>query len=225
MCTDRARHGSCWSSRGMNTFLLGALVAGLSGSPHCVGMCGGFASAASEGPVPWHLGRGLAYVGLGVLAGAVGDALPGPGWLGSLVAAALLAWFSLRLAGVVSGGHLGSGLAVRWGAHFARTPGWWGTFGFGAAMALLPCGLLWAALGLAVGSGTAVGGGAAMLAFWSGTIPLLAGLSGSVQRLASRGPWARRSLAGLVFVSGMWSIVQRFPAGDEDGEPPACHQP
>lgn len=209
----------------MDTFLLGALVAGLTGSPHCVGMCGGFASAASEGPLPWHVGRGLAYAGLGAAAGALGASLPGPSWLGSVVAAGLLLWFSLRLAGVVSGGHLGSGLAVRLGSRFAQTPGWMGNLAFGAAMALLPCGLLWAALGLAVGAGTALGGALAMSVFWAGTIPLLAGLAGGVQRLAARGPWARRSLAGLVFVSGMWSIAHRFPDADAGDSPPACHEP
>ena len=56
----------------MTPFLLTALLAGLAGSPHCVAMCGAFASACAvhrPGFGAWHAGRLVAYAILGALAG------------------------------------------------------------------------------------------------------------------------------------------------------------
>ena len=58
-------------------FLSAAFVAGLVGSPHCVGMCGGFAVLCGErvsDTLLWHLGRMTTYALLGALAGAFGRA-------------------------------------------------------------------------------------------------------------------------------------------------------
>lgn len=87
----------------------GPLLAGLAGSPHCVGMCGGFAVAAAGGPrgrasaLAWSAGRLSTYAVLGALVGAFGGALPGPGWVGTAIAAAFLVYFAARLAGLVFG--------------------------------------------------------------------------------------------------------------------------
>src|SRR5690606_7731256 len=48
--------------------VLGAGLAGLVGSPHCVGMCGGFATACAtptRHAVAWHAGRLVTYGVLG----------------------------------------------------------------------------------------------------------------------------------------------------------------
>ena len=59
--------------------LLTTFLVSLLGSLHCLAMCGGFAafcSNTSTSPkqmtVAYHLGRGLAYVSLGLLAGFFG---------------------------------------------------------------------------------------------------------------------------------------------------------
>jgi hypothetical protein len=88
----------------MLSSLTAATLAGLVGSPHCIGMCGGFAMACGTGPDrggAWHLGRLATYAGLGALAGSFGSVIPGPGWVAAAFATVLMVWFSLVLAGVV----------------------------------------------------------------------------------------------------------------------------
>ena len=84
--------------------VFGAFLAGLAGSPHCVLMCGAFASACAR-PAPglgaWHAGRLIGYGALGALAGGFGASVPGPWWLPSAVAVVLLCWFAAALAGVL----------------------------------------------------------------------------------------------------------------------------
>ena len=51
-------------------FLTAALVAGLVGSPHCIGMCGGFAVLCGgrvTDVAAWHMGCLTLYAGLGAL--------------------------------------------------------------------------------------------------------------------------------------------------------------
>ncbi len=208
----------------MEGWILGALVGGLTGSPHCIGMCGGFAVAASDSPTAYHLGRLSTYAALGALAGAFGAAIPGPPWVSGVVSLVVLAFFSIRLAGFGPEFHIGSGRIVNAGRALIEKRGFASRWALGAVTALLPCGLVWAALGIAVGSNSAVGGALAMSAFWLGTVPLLAGVSAGFQRFAQRGRRARIALAVAVFCAGSWSISQRVPAAAEspDGAP-SCH--
>ncbi len=63
----------------MIPLLTAALIAGLLGSMHCVGMCGGFAAGCSRarmGLPAWHTGRVLTYGLLGALAGAEATPVP-----------------------------------------------------------------------------------------------------------------------------------------------------
>ncbi len=63
-------------------WLLAALITGLVGSLHCVGMCGPLAMALPVGRLPasqrglgvglYHLARLTAYAGLGIAIGSVG---------------------------------------------------------------------------------------------------------------------------------------------------------
>lgn len=199
----------------------GAFLAGLVGSPHCIGMCGAFCTAASTRPggqVLWHAGRLTTYAALGVVAGlagrgigAVGMAIPGLAWLPQVVAAGLLVWFALALAGVIREPHLRVPGLARLGAGLAggTTPG--SRYAFGLATGLLPCGLVYAALALPVALGSPGQGALAMLAFGLGTVPALATLSAVVQRILRRGPWSRRLLALLVLASGLWAVWARRP--------------
>jgi hypothetical protein len=188
----------------------GALAAGLLGSPHCVGMCGGFAvSAGSRGAtVAWNLGRLTTYVVLGAVSGTLGGLRAGP--IGGVIAAALLIWFSARLAGVAPGLQVHLPRLVALGAAAARRTGLWGRFALGVVTGLLPCGLLWSALAVAVAGGSPVVGAVAMAAFWVGTVPLLAGAAAGLRRLAAASPWARRGLALGVLAAGLWSISVRL---------------
>ena len=208
--------------------LISAAAAGLMGAPHCVGMCGGFAAATArttaEG-LAWQLGRISTYAVLGALAGALGDRLPGPGWLPSALAALFLVLFAAQLAGLLRlpEGKL-PGLA-RLGGRLLRRGGIPSRYAFGLVTGLLPCGLVYAALGLALGAGTAGMGALTMAAFGAGTLPALALASAGVRRLMDRLPHGRRLMAGAVLVTGLVALVQRTPAPDAapDALPP-CHQ-
>ncbi|MFT4623757.1 MAG: sulfite exporter TauE/SafE [Myxococcota bacterium] len=208
----------------MEGWLFGALLGGLIGSPHCVGMCGGFAAAASDAPVAYHLGRLSTYTVLGAAAGTVGAIIPGPPMVSAVVSLVVLGFFSLRLGGIVPTVHVGSGRVVEAGRRLIGREGPAGRWALGAATALLPCGLVWAALGVAVGANHPGWGALSMAAFWLGTVPLLAGAAAGVQRFARRSRGARLAVAALVFAAGAWSIARRTAAAPvSDGAPPTCH--
>lgn len=213
--------------------LLGALVAGLVGSPHCVAMCGGLAGAASGSPrfaLAYHAGRLLTYAALGAAAAAAGRALPGPPWVPLGLAAIFLTFFALRLAGwsppwpqpLGRASHRLAALAAR----ALRRGGPLGRLGFGAINGLLPCGLVYAALALPVATASPARGALAMLLFGAGTVPALATASSALSALARRSLATRRAMAALVFLAGVGSLVWRAPALSAPPDAPAlppCH--
>jgi sulfite exporter TauE/SafE len=204
-----------------------ALVAGLMGSPHCVGMCGGFAGACSAtrgGAAAWSLGRLLTYGALGAAGGAAGGLIPGPPWLASAVAAVLLVVFALHLGGFAPAPSLKLPWLSKKAADLLRRGGPFAGFGFGALTGLLPCGLLYTALALPVAAGGPLEGAAVMGAFWLGTVPALSFASFSLRRLAAARPWTRRLVAAGVLAFGLGALSMRTPAPDAaPGDPPPCH--
>jgi len=206
----------------------GALLATLAGSPHCVAMCGGFASAAGggKGTAAWHAGRLLSYASLGAVAGAAGNVLPGGGWIATAVAIVMLAWFAARLAGVGPAAHLTLPGLGRAGAFLARRGGLGARVLFGMLTGLLPCGLVWSSLALSVAAGTPLLGAGVMATAWLGTLPALSVAAGALRRLSRARPHTRGALAVGVFAIGLWSIGARGtlrPAAVELGAPPVCH--
>ncbi len=200
------------------TPVLAAALAGLVGSPHCVGMCGGFATAAGG---PWHAGRLTTYAGLGALAGLGGRWFPGNAWVVASVSAVLLAWFTARLAGWVPALPFHTPGLVSSATRLGRIAHPLGRYGLGLATGLLPCGLTWSAMALALAAGTPQGGALSMVAFGAGTLPALTLAAGWVRRL---GPRFRPALALTVLGLGLWSIGTRamLPV-TVDG--PICHTP
>ncbi len=204
---------------------IAAAASGLLGAPHCVGMCGGLVLAVPggrAGRVGWHAGRLGTYATLGGAAGFTGGALPGPGWVVTLLAGGLLVVFAARLAGF--------GPAVsppRWlgrAAGQVRRLGPAAPVAFGALSGLLPCGLVYAALALPVASGSPLTGVGLMLAFGVGTLPGLVVASQALHRLTRARPWTRRALAVGVLVAGGLALGMRQPPA-EAGAPPDCHSP
>ncbi|MBX6365549.1 MAG: sulfite exporter TauE/SafE family protein, partial [Gemmatimonadetes bacterium] len=131
----------------MTSTIAAAALAGLMGSPHCVAMCGGFATACARprrGLLAWHAGRLTTYATLGALAGATGAALPGPAWLPAAISIALLAWFAAALAGVAPQPSVRLPALARIGARLATRPGPAGRFLLGLTTGLLPCGMVYA---------------------------------------------------------------------------------
>ncbi len=207
----------------MVSLVAGAAVAGLVGSPHCVGMCGGFAVACGEdraSGVAWHAGRLTTYAVLGAVAGAAGQVIPGPGWVASAVGAALLVWFAAGLAGLVRPPHVAiPGLARLSGAALARSGVGW-RYALGLTTGLIPCGLVYSALAVPVAAADPGVGALAMAAFGLGTVPALALASRGLRSLLGGALWKRRVLAVAVLVAGLGAVAIRAPGTPEA---PTCH--
>lgn len=197
-----------------------AFLAGLLGSLHCIGMCGGFAASCSRSPAglpAWHLGRITTYAMLGALAGALGQLMPGPAWIPAALASALLVWFALALAGLVPEPHLvppGLGSAAQRAAR-SSSPG--AQFVFGVVNGFLPCGLVYSALTIPVAAADPLRGAIAMLAFGTGTVPALTFAAVGVRRLVMTSLWRRRLFALLILTTGLWTIWKRAAGNGHTG--------
>lgn len=218
---------------GTATFL-SALLIGLLGAGHCVGMCGGISGMLSVGTerfgVPprllricaYNSGRIVSYTAAGAVAGfashTLGDLLP-PG-VARQLAMAISAVFALLLALYMIGWgntlirleRLGGGLWQRLGPLAqrllpARNAGH--ALVLGLVWGWLPCGLVYTALAWALASGSAARGALLMLGFGLGTLPALMtmGMAGS-WLLAWRNQPLVRYAAGVVLVgfaaSALW---------------------
>lgn len=192
-----------------------AFLAGLLGSLHCVGMCGGFAASCartSAGLPAWHLGRIATYALLGALAGAAGQLLPGPAWLPATLASVLLIWFALALAGVVPEPRLAPPGLVSASRRAGQSTAPGAQFVFGVANGFLPCGLVYSALTIPVALGAPLRGALAMAAFGAGTVPALSFAALGLRRLLMTTLWRRRAFAALVLLTGLWTIWMRATA-------------
>jgi hypothetical protein len=192
--------------------VFGAFLAGLAGSPHCVLMCGAFASACAR-PAPglaaWHAGRLIGYGVLGALAGTFGASMPGPWWLPSAVAVVLLCWFAAALAGLLPEPRVRLPGSARAGRLLEENRGPGARLLFGIVNGFVPCGLVYSALSLPVALADPVSGALAMVAFGAGTLPALSVATLTLRRLAPRTLAGRRVLALAVLCAGLWSVAVR----------------
>nr|WP_189660764.1 MULTISPECIES: sulfite exporter TauE/SafE family protein [Pseudomonas] len=210
--------------------LLGsALVLGLLGGGHCLGMCGGLMGALTLAIpaeqrgrrlrllVAYNLGRILSYACAGLLLGLAGWALASSPAAMALrvVAALLLIVMGLYLAGWWSGltriEALGRGLwrhiqpAASRLMPVSSVPR---ALLLGALWGWLPCGLVYSTLLWAASQGNAGYSAALMLAFGVGTWPVLLATGLAAERVNAL--LRRRSvrMAGgvLVILFGMWTL-------------------
>ena len=196
----------------MIPLLASALLAGLMGSPHCVAMCGAFASSCARVPggLPaWHLGRVATYAVLGGFAGALGAVIPGPAWLPGALAAAFLTWFCAGLAGLIPEPKVALPGLTRLGQRLLGRPSLGAQLVFGMANGLLPCGLVYSALSLPVALADPRTGALTMAVFGLGTLPALSIAALGIRRFSARSLGARRALAAIILVAGLWSIATR----------------
>ena len=192
------------------------LLLGLTSSVHCTTMCGPIIAVATA-PVTigngrsvmrpktlalwqlqYHLGRGATYSLIGALLGLIGTSvvmIPKGRMVGGtiqlvigLLIAAVGIWQLVKgksKVGVKEGGDwLTRALRSLITRGRAR-----GMLGLGLLTGLLPCGVLYVAFSRAVLAGSTFGGALVMLAFWLGTVPLLATVgfaSGGLARLVGR---------------------------------------
>lgn len=217
----------------MPAMLVTALLVGLAGGVHCVGMCGGivtalnFGNAAPVGGVRrqlgYSLGRVVSYAAAGALAGGAGSlALHTqrllPAQLVLLVAAnALIISLGLSLAGfrALIRPLERAGLVLwralrRFGVKVAPAKTPVGAFAVGLAWGWIPCGLVYGVLATALVSGSPLRGAAVMAAFGLGTLPnlLAAGLAADrLRRLLVR-PRARMLAGAVVVVLGIAGLAR-----------------
>lgn len=189
-----------------------AFLAGLLGSLHCIGMCGGFAASCVRTPAglpAWHLGRIATYATLGALAGALGQLLPGPAWIPAALASTLLVWFALALAGLVPEPRLVPPGLTSAGQRAIQSAAPGAQLVFGVVNGFLPCGLVYSALTIPVAVADPLRGALAMAAFGVGTVPALSFAALGVRRLLMTSLWRRRTFALLILTTGLWTIWKR----------------
>ncbi|HUH38087.1 MAG TPA: sulfite exporter TauE/SafE family protein, partial [Spongiibacteraceae bacterium] len=207
-----------------------ALLLGLLGSGHCLGMCGGLAGAFGLGGqgrvglklIGYNLGRISTYTLLGAVLGLLGAGAVhlAPELARVLRGAAGLLLIALGL--FISGWWMGLtrlekvGLIVwrRLQPLRQRLPapsGMGSAYLLGTVWGLLPCGLVYSTLALALSSGRPGPAALTMFCFGLGTLPSMLASGAASQQLRQlvqrRG---LRNLAGLVMIGfGLWTLL--FP--------------
>ncbi|KAB2320328.1 sulfite exporter TauE/SafE family protein [Betaproteobacteria bacterium SCN1] len=211
--------------------LLAALLAGLLGGVHCVGMCGGIVAAFSfraDGSRPpfrlhvaYNLGRVSSYALFGALAGALGASLKLADFMPAQTALYVLAQLVMILLGLYLAGF------NQWVLVFERAGGvlWRAVKPLfqkllpvkslpqavlaGMAWGWLPCGLVYSVLVSALAAGSAASGAALMLAFGLGTLPNLLGMGLFARQIQPfmQNVWVRRAAGLTVAGFGAWGLI------------------
>jgi len=228
-----------------------ALLAGLAGSGHCIGMCGGIAGAlAMRRPqagfstkfgyaLAYNLSRITSYAIAGALAGLLGRTLLAAVDVkpmsiafrvvagAIMIAAAMQLVFGWRLLGPLESA--GSGLWRRvapWAGRRGQSSGIGGAIGLGLAWGWLPCGMTYSMLLLSATTASVPMGAAVMLAFGVGTLPSMVTATVAFERIAR----ALSSRATLRNVAGALLLAfGLYTAGSALAKlrpaPPAVEQP
>jgi sulfite exporter TauE/SafE len=208
--------------------LLSALILGLLGGGHCLGMCGGLMGALTLA-IPaehraqrfrlllsYNLGRICSYTIAGLLLGLAGWAVASSpaAMLLRVIAALLLIAMGLYLAGWWSGltriEVLGRGV---WRHVQPLTRRFMPVTSLPRALLLgglwgwLPCGLVYSTLLWAASQGDALDSAALMLAFGLGTLPVLLATGMAAERLTAllRKRGVRMAGGLLVMLVGLWT--------------------
>lgn len=220
------------------TQLVAALLVGLLGGAHCVGMCGGIVGTLTLGLPPsvrrsvpamlvyqigFNLGRIAGYALAGALMGALGAALIGflPLHVAQRVLYATAGVFMILLGLYLADWWRGLALLERAGDALwrrlepyrrrlipIRTRAQ--TLALGFIWAFIPCGLVYSVLTWAVAAGSPLKGAMLMLAFGIGTLPNLIGM-GMLAGAAARfaaSVWVKRVAGALVLGFGVYALWQ-----------------
>ncbi len=214
-----------------------AFLAGLLGSIHCIGMCGGISGALTMGlPAPvrtsytrllpyllaYSSGRITSYVIAGTLMGALGAQLSGvfTPHTAINIGRVISGVFMLALGVYISGWWNALSGLEKLGGRLWRHIEPWGrgvlppkspvqAFGLGLVWGWLPCGLVYSALAWSLAAGGAAQGGLIMLAFGLGTLPMLLALGSAARWLREVTRMRRvRQAAGVLILSfGLYMLL------------------
>lgn len=224
----------------MSAVVVAAFTAGITGSLHCVAMCGplvGLASSGRMGPsarlaLTHGVGRLLTYAAIGAGAGALGGALDLAGRLASVQRIAALTagvgivlWGLYLMRGPRASASAGATTFDRALVSLGRRRPTARAFALGALTGLVPCGWMWAMVAVAAGTGAAGLGAATMAAFWLGTTPAMLGtatvIGPAVARLRARLPIIT---GATVMALGLITLYTRWhDAGERVVTHPSCH--
>lgn len=217
---------------------LAIVAASLAGSLHCVSMCGPLVAASAARPkeiAAYHLGRLIAYSGLGALAGAAGErilaqaASPWIAWASALLIAGALISLGVR-SWKGKGLHLplpriSAGLYQKvWKATSPSPAAQAGSAGL--LSVFLPCGWLHVFTLAAVTTHSASNGLILMALFWIGTVPALSAAPWGFRRILE--PFARKApriSAVLLISAGLATLgfrLDRMKPAPHPGENPAA---
>ncbi len=218
-----------------------ALMIGLLGSAHCIGMCGGIVGAINGGlpqssrshgfligrHLTYNAGRIISYMLAGAVAGFIGSRLSVLS-LGTIVPVGRLiaGLFMIALGFYLAGWWQAIGRVEKLGLHLwkrieplgrnllpANTP--LRTFGLGLVWGWLPCGLVYSALALSMMSATTGQGMLIMLGFGLGTLPALLAMGGIVETLIKflRQPAPRKIAGFCIIVFGVYTCFTALSSG------------
>ena len=206
--------------------LAAVFLAGLLGSAHCVGMCGGFVALLSVGSdqsvaarqAAYFAGKTLTYALFGAVAGAVGfamaDLFGGIGGVVSVGLGAVMVLTGLAVCGVAWGGARApvGKVAALLGPVIGRliqSERRGALLALGAVNGLLPCGLVYGMLAVAATSGGPGRGALTMAVFGLATVPALALVGTLGTRLRPSRRVAMQRLAGVLVVAmGVLTLVR-----------------
>lgn len=217
------------------TVILTALMAGLLGSGHCFGMCGGIAAGlgglgsreskaryAVSPALSFNLGRLLSYALLGALAAllipSIGQALDVPQWgfILRLLTAVIIFLIGLQFAfgwrllgGIERAGARLWKRVLPFAVRASAMPGGVGRLLLGLCWGLLPCGLVYSVLLTASSTASLWAGALVMTAFWLGTLPSMLGMTlaaPAIRQLMSD-QWARKMMGLALILLALLSVA------------------
>ena len=217
---------------------IAALLVGLLGSTHCIGMCGGIVGALDMGlrqpgrssvsMLGYHLaynsGRIISYIAIGVLAGILGAGIaemsPTTKFpIGPMITAVFMVALGLYLANWWRALSVLEKLGNKvWkkiqpiGQKFLPVRNHTQAFAVGLVWGWLPCGLVYTAVAWSLTTGDPTQSAILMLGFGLGTLPAMLFVGGTLGRLNG---WiqkqAVRTIAGVIIISfGIYTGVASF---------------
>lgn len=178
----------------MNDLYIAALMTGLIGSLHCIGMCGPIAVALPLGNNSWiykffgsityNVGRIITYALLGVIFGMLGQGIEMAGlqqWasIGLGIVLILSVLFPVLFKGKVNIDRFFFGFAGKLIGKFRKLfsiSSYSSLFLIGLLNGLLPCGLVYVAIAGAINTNYILSGAIYMSIFGIGTIPIMASI-------------------------------------------------
>jgi uncharacterized protein len=224
---------------------VGALVAGLVTSVHCVGMCGPIACGLSAMPASesermlaatsYHGARLASYAIVGAICGTIGKQplqwiFHSPAVILPWILAGLFLMFAFGLEKRLPRPAALLKFAARWRFRTARLTPVRGGLALGFLTPLLPCGPLYLLFGASLLSGSGWRGAEFALAFGLGTVPLLWLAQTQLHRMKRKvSPLTmvrvQRGLALVAALVMMWRLHDTLPMTDDAPKdlPSCCH--